>query len=200
MRLTQLKFLTLLMLFTLTIINCSDKDEPTKVIFTFDDLMNEGWSEFAGKNYDTALKKFAMANTMDFNRPEAYAGMGWSLFKLDNLAEADTAFSHGSKRNGTADNFAGWAFSLNAQKAYLHSNAMADTALALSPLWKFQGGLGLDHNDLNILRAENHFLLGNFVESLAVVQGLNSEFIANVATSAGQAALAAEIERLKGTL
>lgn len=166
---------------------------------TFEELIDEGWTAFQQGDYQTASDRFSEATAMNRDDAEGFTGLGWSLFKLDNLTRASTEFTGGSNTiNATADLFAGWAFVLNAEKNNERSNEKADEALALNPNWNFPYGLSLSTDDLHVLKAENHFLLGEFAESLSEVQVLNSNFDVDVSTSAGQAALTVEIERLKG--
>jgi hypothetical protein len=136
---------------------------------------------------------------MNSNKVDAYVGLGWSYMKLDQLTTASDEFNMGSqKANPPADLFGGWAFVLNALRDYGGSNAEADQVFTLDPTWTFSYGLPLSKDDLHVLKAENYFLLGNYTYSLNEVKRLNSGFNADVTTSIGRAALAAEIERLKG--
>ncbi|MDP3683190.1 MAG: hypothetical protein Q8S01_04585, partial [Ignavibacteria bacterium] len=57
--------------------------------------------------------------------------------------------------------------------------------------------LNLDFNDLIVLKAENYFMLGNFTQSLREVNRIKPEFVVSLASPAGIAALAEEIENLK---
>lgn len=167
---------------------------------SFGELIEQGWMAFADGDYQIAADRFSDATVKNPDDPEGFTGLGWSLLKLDNLSEADVQFNSGStKMNVTADLFAGWAFTLNALKNYAKSNREADEALSLDSNWTFPYGLPLDAADLHLLRAENFFLLGDFANSLSAVQILNPNFSADVTTSAGRAALAQEIERLRET-
>ena len=162
-------------------------------------MIDEGWSAFTQGDYQTASGKFRDAIALDPEDAEASIGLGWSLFKLDNLSSASSEFAAASgKMNTTADLFAGWAFVLNARKDYAQSNQKADQALGLDAFWDFAFGLALNSNDLHLLKAQNHFLLGEFSESLSEVQILSPSFTGDVLTSEGRAALALEIERLLG--
>ena len=163
------------------------------------DLIQEGWTAFEQGDYATASAKFTEAISMQPDSAESYSGLGWSLFRQDNLDRAKNEFTAGSsKNNPPADVFAGWAFVLNALKDYHNSNQKADQALAIASAWQFPHDSSLDANDLHILKAENFFLLGEFDSSLVEVRILNPGFDADVTLSDGQAALAGEIERLKG--
>ncbi|MCG8607450.1 hypothetical protein MJD09_21020 [bacterium] len=167
---------------------------------SFEELIDQGWAAFAQGDYQTAADLFSDAETQNIEDAEANIGRGWSLMQLDRLSESETVFLTGrTKINATADLFAGWAFVLNALKRYSDSNTQAERALSLDASWSFSHGLPLDADDLQLVRAENYFLLGDFSESLVAVLLLNPSFDADVSTVAGQSALAAEIERLKTT-
>ncbi len=167
-------------------------------IFSYEDLVRQGWEAFQNGNYPEASGKFLEAKELNINRAESFTGLGWSYFKMDSLANAVKEFSICASQNDpTADLHAGWAFVLNAQKDYSNSNLRATEALALDSLWRFDYGLFLDQGDLFLLRAENYYLLGLFYQSLVEVQRINATFTANLGTAEGIAALAAEIERLK---
>ncbi len=103
--------------------------------------------------------------------------------------------------NPTADLYAGWGFVLNAQKSYANANAKIAQALTMDPGWNLIGGtaLNLGVNDLHVCKAENHFMLGEFSQSLAEVKIINTSFaLSAIATDDDKAALALEIQRLKG--
>lgn len=164
-------------------------------------LIEQGWSAFRQGQYQIAVERFSEARSIEPSKSEAYSGLGWSLFRLDRLSEAIVEFSSGSgKDDPSADLFAGWAFVLNAQKDYSTSNSLVVQALTADVDWRFPHDTSLDADQLHVLKAENHFLLGEFSESLAEVQLLNAAFSADVTTSQGQSSLAAEIERLKSIL
>ena len=178
----------------------SSEDAPGPTGPTYQELISQAWTAFSQGQYQDAANSFTEAKSTNANEAEAYVGLGWSLLKLDNLAQANTEFNSGStKNNPSADLYAGWAFVLNAQKDYANSNTQAAQALTVDPNWSFAYGLPLDMGDLHVLKAENYFLLGSFSESLVEVQILNPGFSVDVSTSEGQSALAAEIERLRGT-
>ncbi len=165
---------------------------------TFAELAAEGWTLFEAGNYASAVSKFQEAKNKDRGQVEGYVGLGWSHFKNGNTSSAISEFSFGNSQSGAdADLFGGWAFALNAAQEYVDSNTQVDRALADNASWAFSHDSNIGANDLTLLKAENHFLLGNFSESLSVVQQLNTAFDADVSTSDGQSALAAEIERLQ---
>ena len=194
------KNIILLLLIALVLCGCPSSDSSVDPpAATYDDLISNGWSEFSGQAYSVAIEKFNAAKSMEPDNFEAYNGLGWAYFKNDQLSNSIQEFSVGFQKTGsTSDIGAGWAFVLNADKKYADSNIKIDSTLSSDSNWMFSQGLGLDKNDLLVLRAENFFLLGNFGESLSAVQELNPSFLANILTSEGRADLALEIERLKG--
>jgi hypothetical protein len=161
-------------------------------------LINEAWIQFDGHTYAPAISKFVEAKNTDSTLSAAYNGIGWSYLEIDGLADAQTFFSQGSTRNpASADLLAGWAFVLNAQKKYSQSNEKIVSALGVEANWNFGHGTGLDKSDLLVLKADNYYSLGDFSNSLAAVLLLDSSFTTDIQTSAGQAALGAEIESLR---
>lgn len=180
--------------------SCGEENKgPSQPTGNINELIQQGWTAFAAREYDTAVARFTEAKSLDASRTEVYAGLGWSQLKADNLEASQREFDNGSRRQSpSADLFAGWAFVLNALKNYTSSNLQVNRVLSQVPSWSFTHDAGLDVNDLRVLKAENHFLLGQFRDSLSEVQVLNAGFAADVQTSDGLATLAAEIERLKG--
>ncbi|MBX7150850.1 tetratricopeptide repeat protein [bacterium] len=164
----------------------------------YDKLITEGETLFASGDYTEALAAFEDARDADPDKAEIYSAIGWCYIQLSNITAASNAFSDGAdKTNAPADLFAGWAFVLSAGKSYAAANTEIGVALALDSDWEFTYGLGLDVSDLRVLKASNHFVLGEFTQSLAEVKILDSGFNANVATPAGLASLSQKIESLK---
>mgnify|MGYP005725394243 CR=1 FL=1 len=169
-----------------------------QTIISYEEFIQLAWEAFEGKDFPTAVTHFKDAKNVNVNRTEAYTGLGWSYLQLDSLVSALNEFAICASLNDPQANLhAGWAFALNAQKEYEKSNEQADEALHLDANWAFGHGLSIGVIQLQLLKAENYFLLGLFLESLTQVQLVNSTFTADVATDEGKAALSAEIERLK---
>lgn len=177
----------------LSLLSCG-ADEPSYL-----GLIDDGWSLFQSGQYIEALAVFTEARDLAPERADAYAGMGWSRMKLDDLSGASTDFAAGAPRVGTRVHLlGGYAFTLNALKDYSNSNARADELLGLSSNWEFPYIDGIDATDIQIVKAENFFALGDFSSSLTVVKTLNPSFPLNaIATADDEMALAEEIERLK---
>ena len=197
----QFYFMVLITAFLSIQFSCSSDDgggDPLPTGPTLDELIAQGWQAFEAGDFQTAQSKFNEARQKDSGPIEIFTGLGWSLFRLDNLQQASNELGGASQRaDATADIFAGGAFVLNALKNYDESNTMAAQALIADASWSFSHDNGLNADDLRVLKAENYFLLSAFGESLSEVQRLNGSFNADVQTTAGRQALAAEIERLK---
>lgn len=173
------------------------------------DFIAAAWTAFAGGDYAGAIAEFASAKAADAAQAEPFAGTGWCHARLGDPAAAagkfEAAAGLAASTSVAADLQAGWAFALNALKDpagadlsnFVESNARADAALALQPDWVFDPLAEYDAADLHVVRAENHFALGEFEASLAAVQALDPAFDADVNTGDGQLALAAKIEELK---
>lgn len=174
-------------------------DEAADTVYQ--ELIDQGWVFFENAEYDSALSRFTAARDYNIQPAEAYTGRGWCYMKLDNLSSAAGEFTTASGGlDPTVELYAGWAFTLNAQKQYAQSNTQATEALLQSPNWIFPHGLNLNDDHLHLLKAENYFALGDYTGSLNEVKAIEPSFNADVSTSDGQAALADEIENLKLTL
>ncbi len=156
------------------------------------------WLIFGNGNYDSARTVFKDIINRYPDSTVAYSGLGWCEMQSDSLDAAATAFAGGSsKGNASADLYAGWAFVLNAQKKYAESNERILAALFKDSLWNFPYLLGLSHTDLELMRAQNFLLTGDYANALLAVNFLDPNFTADITTLAGRAALAAKIEELK---
>jgi len=172
--------------------------EPEDPLLLYETEINGGWIAFTKNDFAEAYLRFHQAIEVDSLKAEAYSGLAWILFKQDSLEKAIVMFD--SAETMTVPNaslFAGHAFALNALKSYASSNQFSDVALQLDPAWYFPFLGGLNVNDLIVLKAENFFMLGDFPQSFREVNKINPEFKAALDTPSGQAALAAEIEKLK---
>lgn len=178
-------------------VSCGADDETG---VTYEELIDQGWSFFENAEYDSALFRFTGARDLDPVSAEAYTGRGWCFMKQDQLPGAASEFSTGNEsQDPKVELYAGWAFTLNALKNYSQSNTQASRVLLMEPDWIFSHGLNLNADHLHLLKAENYFALGDYVNCLTEVKVLNISFNADVSNSDGQSALAAEIERLKTT-
>ncbi|HYQ87296.1 MAG TPA: hypothetical protein VES59_08665 [Bacteroidota bacterium] len=179
---------------------CS-KDEGGPAAKTPAELLAEGWQAYASRNYQLAHDDFAAATQGDANLVDAYNGSGWANAKLNVLAAAVASFNTGLGKDAVNLQMrAGLSFVFNAQKLYTSSIAADTTVLHANSTWSFSRDTSINAADLHLLLAEDYFALTppDFASSKAQVLTLNPLFAADIATLAGQTALAAEIERLRG--
>ena len=162
-----------------------------------EELLKEGWTAFEAGKYKEAVEKFEGVVEKDASLWDGYNGLGWSKGRLGETGDAVTAFLNALGGNeGLLSARAGLAFAYNAQGKYEKSNEQAEEVLEANGEWAFAHDSRVDWRDLVVLEAENWFALGEYGKSLAAVRRLNEDFTVEVGTVEGQAALAAEIERL----
>jgi tetratricopeptide (TPR) repeat protein len=192
-----LSFLVIVYSFTF-FTGCANDPEPQD---QYDNYVRDGWTAFQGKNYNLAIQKFNSAKGVYSNRGAAYLGLGWSYMLIDSLNDAVGEFSDAENYGELTTNlFAGWAVALNALKRFDESNFRIAQVFQRDTGWVFQYDTRYTTNDLNILSAENYFLLGEFSKSLDQIRLVNPAFTADILTPEGLIALAAEIERQKRTI
>ena len=180
---------------------CSSNDGGGPPAKTPAELLAEGWQAFANKNYQLAHDDFASATQGNANLADAYNGSGWANAKLNALGAAVTSFNAGlGKDSANLQMKAGLSFVFNAQKLYISSIAYDSTVLHADSTWSFSRDTSINAADLHLLLAEDYFALTppDFFSSKREVRILDTSFVADVATLAGQTALAAEIETLRG--
>lgn len=182
-----------LMFLLVTVFLCACGESKKK------NYLEEGWNAFAEGDYTQALTELQTAKLKNPNDPDIRTALGWTYMRLDSLESADREFGEGSLLSeAPADLAAGWTFVLAAIHNYAASNVQANQILTNDPNWIFEFADGIDHNDIRIVKAENHFLLGEFASSLNEIKTVNPDFNADVTTVSGRAQLAGEIERLRG--
>ena len=179
--------------------SCSEKESTTaEPPPTAEEYLQMGWDEFENQNYETALENFEISFQKDNWLDDAMSGAGWSAGYLSQLTVAVEYFTQGyNVTENNEDITAGFAFIYNAQKKYENSN---EWALKVKSNWIFSHDVSVNINDVFLLIAENCFALGDFENSLIYVQILNPVFTCDIYSIEGRAALAAEIERLKGKI
>ena len=195
--------LALIILFStgLTFDGCSSNDGGGPIQKTADQLTAEGWTAYGVKNYQVASSRFTEALQVDGNFADAHNGAGWSNAKLNAMTAAVASFTTGlTKDPANLQMKTGLAFVYSVQKEYALSLQRANEVLAADPAWSFSRDLSISASDLHLLLAEDYFAEGDFSASLLQVRLLNPSFNANVNTTAGLAALSAEIERLRVTV
>ena len=186
-------------LVVLLMAGCETENGTMPTEYTAEELTEQGWDLFGTVDYQSALEKFEEALSKETNYVEAYCGAGWATARLTDLASSVSYFTSCISLNSSyVDGHAGLAFVYNAQKNYLSAITSANSALSQNSAWFFLHDETLNYKDLHLLLAECYFALLNFENCLAQVKILNTSFTADITTYDGRAALAAEIERLRG--
>ena len=193
--------------FVVAITGCQ-KDSTGPPTKTAAQYTADGWSAFSGGDYATALTDFNNAIGQDGNYVDAYNGAGWANAKLESPQSAITNFSNGlTKDTNVPDSLslemnAGLAFSYNAQKNYSQSITSALSVLGANANWALVHHSAINAAELHLLLAEDYFAQSSpdYVSSLHQVQIIDAAFNADVATVAGQTALAGEIEQLRSII
>jgi tetratricopeptide (TPR) repeat protein len=178
---------------------CSNGGDTEEL--TASELAAKGWEAYAAKDYPTALARFNESVSKDASYADAYNGLGWTASQLNDLPAAVTHFSAGIARSATLlDLRAGIAFVYNAQKNYLSSAQRGLEVIQTNPTWVFMRDRSVSASDVRLLLAADYFAVADYANALQQVQILSPGFSADVATVAGQRALAEEIERLRSVV
>jgi tetratricopeptide (TPR) repeat protein len=194
-------FCTMVCAAFLILAGCNVDDTSTPV--TPQELIDNGWAQYALRNYQAALDQFNQAISADGSLADAYNGAGWSQAKLDELSGAVSDFSIGlTKQSTNPEILAGLAWVYNAQRDYATSESMALAVLQADTAWVFSRDNSLTSADIRLLLAEDYFADANYTLSLAQVVILNPGFPPSLDFSGvdGRITLATEIERLRGIL
>ena len=162
------------------------------------DYLETGWGAFSDGDYLQALSDLQTAKIKNPHDPEIRTALGWTYLRLDSVESADREFADGAQLGSApVDLAAGWTFVLAAIHGYNASNVQAAQVLTADPNWVFAYAEGIDYLDIRIVKAENHYLLGEFASSLIEIKIVNPDFDADVSTVTGRIQLASEIEKLR---
>ncbi len=170
---------------------------------TADELTQQGWDKFETGDYSEALDNFEKAIEKDNQFTDAHNGAGWASGRLTLLSDGASFFNNClSLEPNYTDAIAGLAFIKNAQKEYQQAINMANNLLSVDDQWVFGHDTDINYRDLHLVLAECYFAILDFQNALNQVQKLDPSFGADLdlSTYEGRAALAAKIERLKGSV
>jgi len=157
--------LSVLLAMILVISGCGDDDDDDDVDEA-EDLVKDGWSLFASKDYSGAAGKFDEALASKDIAPvvsaDAYVGMGWSSGKMANIPEAIANFQSAlSQDSQNADAHAGIALAYLANDQYDDAITSANQALSIDSNYQFTW-TGITSYDLRLVLAESYYYKGNF--------------------------------------
>jgi tetratricopeptide (TPR) repeat protein len=192
------------------VIGCSKKSSTapeTPTVTAAEDLAS-GWIDFGNGSFSAAQAHFESALGKDGSLADAYNGKGWCQAILRSPATALGTFRSGLAQAAANNEIkAGMAFTYSALDSVAPAIGKALEVLSADSLWQFAHVYKpsahdnvLNYKEVALLLAQNYFKAGQFGSSLTWVQKLNPGYSIDIATTAGQAALQAEIERLGDTI
>jgi tetratricopeptide (TPR) repeat protein len=172
------------------------EDEPEGP--TVEEIANEGWALYEGRDYTGALAKFDEAISEDPNYVDAYVGMGWSHGKLTQLADCISSFQTALAKDAqNEDALAGIALAYLADDKYDQAIASANQVLASNPNYSFAHG-NVTSRNLHIVLAESYYYKGDFEDAQSEVDILNPGNGLDPADEDYLAGLLKEIEKASG--
>ena len=166
------------------ILNCS----PTANNKTLED----GWEKFEAGEYTEAKDIFNLLTSSE--GAEAYLGLGWSNFRLNNIAGAEDNFMNASSLQ---DANAGQAFIQWVLENYQQTIDFAESVLQTSPAYQFNHDNSVTAEDLILHQAFSYFHLGDYNTTITKIQILNTGFTADVNALDIAEVLLTELENLK---
>ena len=201
MKTLQTYGLIALLAFPLVLVGCGGDDDdgpnpPSPP--TDEEVRNTAWAAFAADDLATAEASFRELLGRGNLIASARNGLGWT-FAVQSVADSARAqFTAGlADTSGTAAEvdqmYAGLAL---AEHALGNWQALLDAAGEVPAGWTFPHDTSIDRDTITLLEAVGHYALGEFAESLAMVQVIDPTFDADVSLTSGRALLAARIEEL----
>lgn len=194
-----LKYILTFSLIFILFSGCSDNGNGSGL--SDEEILDLAWENFGLGNYQEAIDGFFELIDKEVYIAEAYSGLGWSYSRFGQLLNSAANFGNGFLNEPTADIlddlYAGLSFVKEALEEY--SDALTNSA-EVNNGWQFDHDTELSFDDLVLLRAICYYALADFANSLLEVQILVPDFVCDVETEEGRAALAAKIEELRGTV
>ena len=169
------------------------------------ELTQQGWWDFEDQYWQGAQELFHKAYSLDDRYSDAYAGEGWSYFKMGEYTKAKESWNAGKDKIGDINDIrAGLAMTGLAQGNYDICVTNCNSVISSNLSWTLGHESGLNVLDLHWALAQTFYLQDNFTDALEEVQILNPNF--DISLPDGSViydadtvyALAQEIERLQG--
>jgi tetratricopeptide (TPR) repeat protein len=173
------------------------KKEPSKPPSAAE-LISQGWAKFGAGDDAGAIGDFnaAMGLTADTN--DAYLGLGWAELRQSQAGLAEEAFvTYLAKYPNQIDAEAGLAIAYHAVSKPQDAIDQANAVLSSAPTWSFSHDSRANYLDLALVLADSYYEIGEFSQSLTVVQHyFDSGFNPDLSTDSGRAQLAAKLDSL----
>ena len=178
---------------------CVDLPDPVQ---TEEHQAQDAWAAFSGRNYQGAYDIFSAVVAESPDNVDARHGLGWAALRLERFDEAmvelEAALDLGL--TDAADGHAGRAIAARERWSTVEGFGVAiqaaQSALLLEPGYSFFHDPTLTWEDLRVLLAQTHFLLGHYALAQAEVDLLDSTNGLNPSSGTYTAELLAFIEQL----
>lgn len=173
-------------------------------------LMTEGWADYADGNFDAAYSTFLEANQRNASYLPAYDGLGWCAVRLTDFTDAEIEFSFITTQADPqtdaellADTYAGLCLSSTvARSVYEISGELSGPELddlARSSIDYAESVFdllgenyapvnhdpGFGSSSLHLLNAQNYFYLSEFWSAEAELSTEDADFVDSLSTALG---------------
>jgi len=181
-----------------TCFGCREKIDPE-----VDDFVEYGWTLYAEREFDRALEHFKEGLAMEAQYIDGYNGAGWCYIEFNKPDTAIIFFSNGldlitiDSSQVRFEMLAGIALSYHVTGDYARAISRGEELIEFRPLFEFTHNWRIDYAEITILLAASTYAVGDFAASLAWVQTLDEEFVADISTNEGRAELIKKIEALQ---
>ncbi|MCB0280027.1 MAG: hypothetical protein KDD94_11010 [Calditrichaeota bacterium] len=159
---------------------------------------NEGASQLSNGDLSAAIDSFTEAIKLDSTNVSAYAGLGWSYILFDSVDNALAILVAGNNLNPeNVEILSGLAFVYNSfgdTNSLQLSNQYIESLLNVDSDWISSYGYDFAINDIYIVLAQNHYILGNYAASLAAIQHVDALFQVDITGDEGRSQLSDKIE------
>jgi len=191
-----MKKIWLIFLFLFALTACRKAYEVTG-----EDYSEYGWDYYMAGDYVEARRWFMESVTDRPGYSDGWNGSGWTLGKMDSVANSLNYFRQGLYVTDTLEIeypqiLAGMTFAFHALGQWDSCLSRGYELLDRDSTWVFNRYSGLTHESIRISMASAVFNKGDFEQALAILQYLDTTFQPDLSTQLGIAQLAAKIEEL----
>lgn len=153
------------------------------------DPLGDAWQLFINGQYTEAQTSFeALIETQP---GQAYAGLGWTAMKLDNIPASVDYFEQAAG-DSLVHGYAGWAIASWANKDFTHIVERAGFVVRKEPTFEFEFYKDITISTMRLMQAYGYYHTGNMSACLARIQELDGGF----ASTTDPALLLAKLDAL----
>lgn len=139
------------------------------------EFVRQGWKSYEEGDYDTALSKFGRAKKLDPNFAEAYSGLGWTNFGIQDLTSAGQSFIQANSLDSLSiDPIIGSVFVEFERNMYQNAITWAKKAFARDSVkfggkttqrYVFKHNSRANYTQVHKIVALSYYYLGEFEQS-----------------------------------